>query len=550
MLGQTKCHITGEVNLMKEKLQLREKLQTFSGSMMIPIILLVLVGFYVSIASSFTGYILTEGTLLHTLFSVIASIGFMIMSYLPFWFAVGIAFGLAKKEKGWAAFAGLVMFMSFNTVISTYAGANGWTADTTSVDYLVNNLGWAMEKAQNYSSLWKNLAGIFTFDMGIFSGILTGIVTAAIHNKWYKKELPNVFSFFSGPRFVIILITLFAIPLGIATYYIWPVLAAMLQSLTKFITSSGLFGTFLFGAADKALLPFGIHHLIAFPIEYTRVGGTMEIGGILYEGVRNIIIGQAGSPEATGYIVRNFTTGRILFQFGGLPGAAAAIYATAKPKNKKLVASIVIPAALTAMFVGISEPIEYTFLFVAPLLYYLIHVPLAGLAYVLAEITNVSINGHALFFMIPNLFQPHKVHALSLLLLVPAYFAAYFFLFKWAIKKFNILTPGRGEDDKNVKLYSKSDYKEKQQSKEQGVNSLIEGIIEHLGGKDNIESVGNCATRLRVTVKDSALVADDRTWVENLEAKGVVRNNKGIQIIYGPRVISIATEVKEALNID
>ncbi|MBU5438962.1 PTS transporter subunit EIIC [Tissierella sp. MSJ-40] len=529
---------------------MKEKLQSFAGAMMVPIILLVLVGFYVSIASSFTSYILAEGTFLHTLFSVIASIGFMIMRYLPFWFAVGISFALAKKEKGWAAFGGLVMFMCFNTVISTYAGAHGWNADTTTIDHLVNNLGWTMEKAQNYNSLWKDIAGVFTFDMGIFSGILTGIVTSAIHNKWYNKELPNVFSFFSGPRYVIIIITLFSIPLGIATYYVWPVIATGLQSITKLITTSGLFGTFIFGAADKALLPFGIHHLIAFPIEYTRVGGVMEIGGILYEGVRNIIIGQAGSLEATGYIVRNFTTGRILFQFGGLPGAAAAIYATAKPENRKRVASIVIPAALTAIFVGITEPIEYTFLFVNPLLYYLIHVPLSGLAYVLTEITKVSINGHALFFMIPNLFQLHKVHAMSLILLIPAYFLIYFFLFKWAILKFNILTPGRKDNSGNIKLYSKSDYKEKQSDNKEKSSNLAYSIIEHLGGSDNIESVGNCATRLRVTVKDESLVSENSIWIEDLEAQGVVRNNKAFQIIYGPRVISIATAVKDILNIN
>jgi len=526
---------------------MREKLQSFAGSMMIPIILLVIVGFYVSIAMSFTGYILTEGTLLHALFSAIASIGFMIMRYLPFWFAVGVAFGLAKREKGWAAFSGLVMFMSFNTVISSYAGSQGWNADTTSVEHLVNTLGWATERAQNYNALWKDLAGIFTFDMGIFSGILTGIVTSLIHNKWYNKELPHVFSFFSGPRFVVIMITLFAIPLGITAFYVWPILAAGLQALTKLITSSGLFGTFLFGAMDKALLPIGVHHLLAFPIEYTRVGGTMEIGGVLYEGVRNIIVGQAGDPESAGYIVRNFTTGRILFQLGGLPGAAAAMYATARPEKKKLVASIVVPAALTLMFVGISEPIEYTFLFVSPMLYYLIHVPLSGLAYVLAEMTNVSINGHALFFMIPNLFQPHKVHALSLLLLVPAYFGAYFLAFKWAITKFNVMTPGRAADEENVQLFSKKDYKEKKAG--QAV-SLYENIVENLGGKENIESLSNCATRLRVVVKNEDLVASDQSWMEHLEAKGVVRKDNAIQIIYGPKVINVATNVKEILDIN
>lgn len=525
---------------------MRDKLQTFAGSMMIPIILLVIVGFYVSIAMSFTGYLLAEGTMLHTLFSMFANIGFMIMRYLPFWFAVGVAFGLAKKEKGWAAFSGLIMFFCFNTVVNTMAGANGWNADTTTVQHLIDVMGYSTEQAKNFSSLWKDVAGIFTFDMGIFSGILTGIVTAAIHNKWYNKSLPTVFAFFGGTKFVIIMITLFAMPLGAATYYVWPVIASGLQALTKLITSSGLFGTFLFGATDKALLPVGIHHLLAFPIEYTRVGGVMEIGGQVYEGVRNIIIGQAGSPDFNSYIVRNFTTGRILFQFGGLPGAAFAMWATAKPENKKMVASIVIPAALTVMFVGISEPIEYTFLFVNPLLYYLIHVPLSGLAYVLTEVTNVSINGHALFFMIPNLFQPQKVHAISLFLLVPAYFAAYFFAFKWAILKWNIKTPGRGET-KEVKLYSKKDYKEKNLAE---AGTLAEKIVAALGGADNVESISNCATRLRITLKDSNLRADNDTWVNELDAQGVVGKSNNIQIIYGPAVMNIATEVKDVLGIN
>lgn len=525
---------------------MREKLQTFAGSMMIPIILLVIVGFYVSIASSFTGYILSEGTLLHSLFSVVSSIGFMIMRYLPFWFAVGVAFGLAKKEKGWAAFSGLIMFMCFNTVIGTYAGTQGWNADTVTVANLVDNLGWQLDAAKNFNSLWRDLAGMFTFDMGIFSGILTGIVTALIHNKWYKKSLPTVFSFFGGTKFVVIMITLTSIPLGIAAFYVWPVFASGLQAMTRFITSSGMFGTFTFGAMDKALLPFGLHHLIAFPIEYTRVGGVMEIGGQIFEGVRNIIVGQSADPTATGYIVRNFTTGRILFQFGGLPGAAFAILACAKPENKKKVASIVIPAALTVMFVGISEPIEYTFLFVNPLLYYLIHVPLSGLAYVLAELTNVSINGHALFFMIPNLFQPQKVHAMSLLFLVPGYFAAYFFAFKWAILKWNIKTPGRGDAKDEVKLFTKKDYKEK---KALGL-TFAEEIVAHLGGAENIENVTNCATRLRVTLKDGEKRSANEIWVKDLKAKGVVGNGTAIQIIYGPEVSNIATEVKEVLCFD
>lgn len=544
---------------------MRGKLQTFAGSMMIPIILLVLVGFYVSIAMSFTGYILEEGSILYNIFTVLASIGSMIMRYLPFWFAVGIAFGLANKEKGWAAFSGLIMFMCFNTVIGTYAGTQGWNAETTSVGHLVGNLGWSVEEAGNFNALWRELAGMFTFDMGIFSGILSGIITSLIHNKWYSKALPNVFAFFGGTKFVVILITLFSIPLGIATYYLWPFFAGGLQAMTKLITTSDLYGTFLFGAMDKALLPFGLHHLLAFPIEYTRIGGIREINGVVYEGVRNIMVGQAGSLEETGYIVRNFTTGRILFQFGGLPGAAFAIHATAKPENRKMVASIVIPAALTVMFVGISEPIEYTFLFVNPLLYYLIHVPLSGLAYVLAEITNVSINGHALFFMIPNLFQLHKVHAVSLLVLVPAYFAAYYYLFRWAILKWDIATPGRG--GREIRFYSKKEYRDRKDGiKKEGTKkenmmresaeqvgdslTLAQRIVDNLGGADNIESLSNCATRLRITLVEHSKRADNSVWTRSLNAKGVVGDGNVIQIIYGPEVVTLALEIKEILGMD
>ncbi|MEF9894114.1 MAG: PTS transporter subunit EIIC, partial [Anaerorhabdus sp.] len=304
--------------------------------------------------------------------------------------------------------------------------------------------------------------------------------------------------------------------------------------------------TWLFGFIDKALLPFGIHHLIAFPIEYSSVGGVMTIDGVVYEGVRNIIVGQAGSPGATGYLIRNFTSGRILFQLAGLPGAAFAMYKCAKPENRKKVASLLIPTIVTLMLVGISEPIEYTFLFASPLLYWLVYAPLCGLCYVIAEVAKISINGHALFFMIPNLFQPQKVHALSLIFLLPATFAAYFFIFKFAILKLNIKTPGR-EDD-NIKLMSKKEYNE---LKENNADDKLEiRIVEAFGGPDNIDSVACCATRLRVTVKDESLVVPDDDWKNYLEAMGCVHSGNSYQIIYGVNVNSITTSVKDVLGID
>ncbi len=526
--------------------KIQAKLQVFSGAMMVPIILFVLVGFYVAIGASLTQYVVPKGNLVYDVIKSITGLGFMFMNNLQIWFAVGIAFTLAKKEKGWAAFSGIVLYLSVLSVIQTYSELQGFTEATTSVESLIAS-GYAPDAAANFNALWGKSLGYFGYNMGIFSGILTGLMSSWIHNKFVDTKLNSTFSFFEGTKFVIIMTTLLAVPFGIALYYIWPFIGNLLQSLTIFIANSGIFGTFLFGTLDKMLLPFGIHHLIAFPIEYSKLGGSMLIDGVTYEGVRNIIIAQAASPAETGYIVHNFTTGRILFQLAGLPGAAFAMYKAAKPENKKKVASLLIPAVLTLAFVGISEPIEYTFLFVAPLLYFFLYAPMCGLMYVLAELGQVQINGHALFFMIPNLFQPHKVHAMSLLWLLPLTFILYYLTFEFAIKKFHLKTPGT-ETNGEIKLMSKKEY---QKRKEQASQDALEiRIVEALGGKQNIENIGCCATRLRVEVKDMSLVAEDSAWKDYLEAMGVVRSSNTIQIIYGVKVGSILTQVKDALGID
>ena len=258
--------------------------------------------------------------------------------------------------------------------------------------------------------------------------------------------------------------------------------------------------------------------------------------------------GQAASATATGYLVRNFTNGRLLFQLAGLPGAAFAMYKLAKPENKKRVAAVLIPAVFTLAIVGISEPIEYTFLFLAPVLYFFIYAPLCGLAYVIAEVFAISINGTALLFMIPNLFQPQKVHAMSLIFLLPITFAVYYFVFKVAIVKLNLKTPGRADDGK-VDLMTKKEYKSIKEGSG-SKDSLELRIVEAFGGKNNIESVSNCATRLRVTVKDPSLVVDEDAWMKDLEAMGAVIGGNSYQIIYGVQVQSVTTKVKDILGID
>lgn len=547
---------------------MKGKIQVFAGSMMIPVILLVVAGIFIGVGAAFAnldnvnalhlGWLIKEGNFLHSLFKVINDLGFMVMRFLPVFFAVGIAFGLAKKEKGWSALSGLVLFLGINTVINTLLTINQLTPDTTTIEALVKD-GYSDVDAKNYNSLFGYNLGIFSYNMGIFSGLIAGAVASLIHNRYCEKQLTNALSFFSGPRFAQILNFIFVIPVGIILYFIWPYIGLGLAGLSNFITTSGLIGTFVFGAMDRALLPIGIHHLIAFPIEYTSVGGTMSVDGTVFEGVRNIMLAQMGSPSESEYIVRNFTTGRILFHFGGLPGAAFAMYLTAKKENRKKVASILIPAITTAVLIGVTEPIEYTFLFVQPLLYFCIHVPLSGLSYVLTEMLNVSIIGTAVRDMFPNLLQPDKVHAISLLFLIPAYFAAYYFSFRWAILKFNIKTPGREVSESGIKLFSKKDYQLQKElaateeivSKKKSVNTnQIIGIIEALGGKENISYITNCATRLRVEVMDVDKVESDKVWVDELDAKGVIRSGTSLQIIYGAHVITLASQVRDKLGMD
>lgn len=519
--------------------------QAFAGAMMVPIIVLVMAGFCVGFGAPLASMIFEAGSIPQIIASMIAAMGSMVMKNLPFWFAIGVCLGLAKQEKGWAAFSAFVMFMLVNTAISVYAGAQGWNAATVTVENLTGVLGYEINAAKQFSSLWTSLGGIFTLDMSIFGALVTGIVTALIHNKLYDLKLPNALSYFAGPRAVIMVAPFVAVILGICFFYLWPFMATGMRFISEMISTSGLFGTFAYGVIDRALLPFGLHHLVTLPLRYSDIGGSMLVDGIMRNGINEINMALTSSLDATSYLIRDFTSGRILSNFGSLPGAALAMYVCAKKENKKKAAAILIPTVLTAFLVGITEPIEFTILFASPLLYYLVHVPLSGLAFVLTELTKVSIQGFALVFMIPNVLQPDKVHALSLIVLIPIFFALYFFVFKWAILKFDIKTPGR--KDEGFKLFSKKDLKKKEKG---NVDVFTMEIVENFGGKDNMISVENCATRLRVKVKDQTLVSADEIWMESLNAMGVVRNGESFQIIYGPQVGGIASDVKKYLGIN
>ncbi|MBF1049575.1 PTS transporter subunit IIABC [Peptostreptococcus sp.] len=532
-----------------------EVLQRVGRSFMLPIAILPVAGLFLGIGGSFTNTTMLEtynlmgvlgpGTFANSILTVMNDAGSIVFSNLPILFAMGVAIGMAKAEKAVAALAGalafFIMHASIGAMITVHGGADNMLAGSVATTVGINSL-----------------------QMGVFGGIIVGLGVAYLHNKFYKIELPQSLSFFSGTKFVPIISAVVYLIVGIIMFYIWPTVQAGINGVGEVVRISGYFGTWVYGFMERLLIPFGLHHVFYLPFWQTSVGGTMEVGGKMIEGAQNIFFAQLADPSTTHFSVEatRFMSGKFPLMIFGLPGAALAMYKTAKPEKKKIVGGLLFSAALTSILTGITEPLEFTFLFVAPFLY-LIHCIFAGLAYMLMHILQVGVGmtfsggliDLTLFGILPG---NDRTNWLMIPLVGIGYFIVYYFLFSFLIKKFNLKTPGREDDDNaEVKLYTKADVNAKKgevQSGDKSANSdddLSMAIVHGLGGKSNIESVDCCITRLRCTVADSNLVRDD--VLKATGAAGVVKAGAGVQVIYGPRVTLIKSNLEEYLersNID
>lgn len=529
-------------------------LQRIGRSFMLPIAILPVAGLLLGIGSSLTNAttietynltgILGEGTILNALFTIMTKAGNAIFDNLPIIFAVGVAIGMAKKEKEVAALSAMIAFLVMNVTINALLQIDGTVlADgTISEDVL--------------SGTVASVLGIQTLQMGVFGGIIVGLGVAALHNKYYKITLPNALSFFGGSRFVPIISTLVYVGVGILLFFVWPFVQNGIYALGGLVTGTGYFGTLIFGIIKRALIPFGLHHVFYLPFWQTGVGGTMEVGGQLIEGAQNIFFAQLADPKVTEFSVSatRFMSGKFPLMIFGLPGAALAMYKTAKPEKRKEVEGLLLSAALTSMITGITEPLEFTFLFVAPLLYG-IHCVFAGLAYMLMHVFKVGVgmtfSGGLIDMFLFGIMQGNaKTNWIWIVIVGVVYFIVYYLLFSFLINKLDLKTPGRDDSDE-VKLYRRSDVeaKKKGEVKAENVNSsdeLSEMICKGLGGKKNISDVDCCATRLRCTVYKAELVND--LLLKNTGASGVVHKGNGVQIIYGPRVTVIKSNFEDYLE--
>ena len=539
---------------MKDKIF--EVLQRIGRSFMLPIAILPVAGLLLGLGSSFTnettiatyhlGGILGNGTILHALLVIMNKVGSAVFDNLPLLFAVGVAIGMAKKEKEVAALSAVIAFFVMNISINAMLNINGKILEDGSI-------------AKNVlEGTIASVCGINTLQMGVFGGIIVGLGVAALHNRFHKIILPNALSFFAGSRFVPIISTITYMFVGIILYYIWPVVQNGIYALGGLVTGSGYLGTLIFGVVKRALIPFGLHHVFYMPFWQTAVGGTADVAGHMIQGGQNIFFAQLAdsahishfSADATRYF-----SGEFIFMIFGLPGAALAMYRTAKPEKKKQVGGLLFSAALTSMLTGITEPIEFSFLFVAPILF-AAQVVLAGAAYMIAHILNIAVGltfsgGFLDLFLFGILQGNDKTSWLRIIPVGIIYFILYYVIFSFLIKKLNLKTPGREDDTQEVKLYTKADVNAKRSAKGDDGNissedTLSEMITRGLGGKNNIDSVDCCATRLRCTVASADLVDD--VLLKSTGASGVIHKGNGVQIIYGPNVTVIKSNLEEYLE--
>ena len=540
--------------IMKDKIF--EVLQRIGRSFMLPIAILPVAGLLLGLGSSFTnettiemynlGKILGDGTILHALLVIMNKVGSAVFDNLPLLFAVGVAIGMAKKEKEVSALSAVIAYFVMNISISSMLEINGKILSDGSIskDVLEGTIA--------------SVCGINTLQMGVFGGIIVGLGVAALHNRFHKIQLPNALSFFAGSRFVPIISTIVYMFVGILMYFVWPVVQNGIYALGGLVTGSGYLGTLAFGIIKRALIPFGLHHVFYMPFWQTAVGGTMNVAGNLVQGGQNIFFAQlADSAHITHFSAdaTRYFSGEFIFMIFGLPGAALAMYRTAKPEKKKQAGGLLFSAALTCMLTGITEPIEFSFLFVAPILFG-VQVVLAGAAYMIAHILNIAVgltfSGGLLDLFLFGILQGNdKTSWFRIIPVGIIYFILYYVIFSFLIKKFNLKTPGREDDAGEVKLYTKADVNARKAKGNNADGAAVEDelsrdITRGLGGKKNIDTVDCCATRLRCTVINPDLVND--AALKATGASGVIHKGNGVQIIYGPHVTVIKSNLEDYLE--
>lgn len=547
-------------------------LQRVGRAFMLPIALLPIAGLLLGVGSSLTNTTMLQeygllglmgpGTALYSVFSILASVGTVVFDNLPILFAMGVALGMAENEKATATLSAAIAFFVMHKTIGSLLALTG-----------------KLEPGVMQEGTVANVVGIESLQMGVFGGIIVGLGVAWLNNRFYKIKLPSIISFFGGTRFVPIISTAVYLLVGILMFFVWPYIQTGIYALGDLVLRSGYAGTLIYGFIERILIPFGLHHVFYLPFWQTGVGGSALIDGTMVYGAQNIFFAELASPTTTRFSVEacRFMSGKFPLMIFGLPGAALAMYSCADKAKKKTAGGLFLSAALTSVLTGITEPLEFTFLFVAPALY-VIHSILAGLSYMLMHVLGVAVgmtfSGGVIDLFLFGILQGNdKTNWLMIIPVGIAYFIVYFLLFRFLIRKRGYATPGR-EESGETKLYTRADYRAKREhaardmrksdsvadktaptpaestventDDEHDPNRISRLIIDGLGGRDNITGLDCCATRLRVSVKNSELVREP--LLRQSGAAGVIRKGSGVQVVYGPQVSVIKSELEEYMR--
>lgn len=519
-------------------------IQKFGKSMMGPLSIIVAAGLLLGLASTLLnpnvfGNVLANVKFVNDFVSLINSLAGGLFGLLPILFCMSIAQGMSKEDKEVATFASIIGYILFHVTIRFFLGLNNITPETTSVEYLMAQ-GMDLLKATQTNAAYDTTMGIFTYRMSIFGGIIVGLWTAMIHNKFHTTQLPTAFSFFSGKRFVPIMMVVTIPFLAIAMYFIWPLFNMLINGFGSLLAAAGAFGTFIYGFLERLLIPTGLHHILNQMIRFTPIGGTAVVDGQTVSGALNIfnatLMQATPDMDVMRQATRFLTQGTHPFMVFGLPAACFAMYKTALPQNREKVKGVLLAAGLTSFFTGITEPIEFSFFFISPLLW-LFHALMAGLSFLINTLLGVCIGnagGGLIDLMLFGVLRGMETKWVINVIIGIIYAVIYFLVFRWAIVKFNIKTPGREDETDAV-----DDSEE--------VTELGTAIMDALGGKENIVEIDNCISRLRLVLKDSSKV--DEKLLKKTGSLGLIKvSDTQIQVVYGAKVEKAASELKRAVK--
>ncbi|MGF3226103.1 PTS transporter subunit EIIC [Facklamia sp. P12932] len=527
----------------------RKNFQSFGKSLLFPISLLSFMAIFLGLSAALQNeniirYVPFLGNeILQNIFGMIRKLSALPFGYLPILFAMSIPLGMVRRDKEVAVYSGAVGYIAMLIGMTYVLQLQGLTPDTTSINYLMETEGLSQVDATVQNSLFTRTLGLFVYNTNVIGGIIAGLMGVFLHNKYRNTELHQSLTFYSGKRFVPIVVAIVMAIVGALLTIVWPLVNQLIIALGGLISETGSLGIFLYGMIEKLMIPTGLHHVLNQTFRFTALGGIENINGESLVGALQIYLYQLDnglpfSTDATAFLAQ----GKILQMVFGMPAAVLAMYHMALPEKRDRLLKFFIPGVTAVILTGITEPIEFSFIFISPILW-VVNSIFAGIAFLIPALLDVAIGnvqGGIIDWFVFGVLQGAETKWYIYLIAGPIFFAVYYFTFKYIITRLNIMTLGRQASDfveEEVDGNAEVDITE--------ANRLTaQNIVNGLGGVDNITDVDNCISRLRVEVKDSSLI--DESLLNRTQPNGIIKpDDHTIHVVYGGRITQMRNIVDD-----